>query len=161
MMSLQLSTLGCVGGSPVAGDAASGNAVVFEPHVGYTPFAEHDGDLLIFTSQLSLHTRDLLENPQAAVMLIDDEQDTSQIFARTRLSLQVRSHRVAEDDPEREQLLDIYQARLGKTVQLLRTLPDFILFRLEPVSGMFVMGFGQAYHLTGPGLTAFDHARSA
>jgi len=59
-----------------------------EPHCGYTPFLLQRSDIFIFVSRLSLHTRDLLATPRAGVMIIADEQASSQIFARTRVSYQ-------------------------------------------------------------------------
>ena len=41
------------------------------------------------------------------------------------------------------------QARFGKTLELLRTLPDFLLFRLNVENGSFIKGFGQAWSLEG------------
>lgn len=168
MQSLQLSTLGRAAhpdaatarATDPAGSDHTGQAGL-EPHIGYTPFAQYDNDLLIFVSQLSLHTRDLLNHPQAAVMLIDDEQDSTQIFARNRVSFQCNAQRIASSDPDYDTLLDVYEERHGKMVGVLRELPDFVLFRLQPLSGMFVMGFGKAFHLSGPGMSHFEHARSA
>jgi len=41
------------------------------------------------------------------------------------------------------------QAKLGKTLALLRTLPDFHLFRFETITGSYIRGFGQAWTLRG------------
>lgn len=131
------------------------------PHCGYTPFISDQHELIIFVSQLALHTRDMLSNGQASVMLIADEQDSKQIFARSRLSLQVLVKPIEPGDDQYNKLLDIYEAKHGKMVGLLRTLPDFVLMRLRPVSGQFVMGFGKAYRLEGEHLDKFVHARSA
>jgi putative heme iron utilization protein len=131
------------------------------PHCGYTPFITDQYELIIFVSQLALHTRDMLSNGQAGIMLIADEQDSTQIFARSRLSLQVRVKPVAPDHAQYNQLLDAYEAKHGKMVGLLRTLPDFVLMRLTPISGQFVMGFGKAYRLEGEHLDKFVHARTA
>lgn len=168
------------GKDPTAGDSAAGAAEALaelrssmqsvqlstvsvdgEPHCGYTPFLIDELDLYIFVSQLSLHTRDLLATPRAGVMLIADEQSSSQIFARTRVSYQCRASVVTPDDSRYEALLDAFQARHGKMIGLLRQLPDFVLFRLQPQSGQFVMGFGQAFKLTGEALDRFEHAKTA
>ena len=132
-----------------------------QPHCGYTPFIRNQNDLIIFVSQLALHTRDLLANPTASAMLIADEQSSSQIFARTRVSYQCRAEVISRENEQYNSLLDQYQTRHGKMVNLLRQLPDFILFRLVPERGQFVMGFGKAYRLTGDNLNEFEHARSA
>lgn len=131
------------------------------PHSGYTPFVFDGKELIVFVSQLSLHTRDLLANPQVSAMLISDEGQSDQIFARTRVSYQCRAVRVDAGSESYDRLLDKLQARHGKMVGLLRQLPDFVLFRFQPFKGQFVMGFGQAYHLSGPDLETFEHATSA
>lgn len=132
-----------------------------DPHSGYTPFIENDGDVLVFVSQLALHTRDMLSDPRVSVMMIDDESDTSQIFARTRATYQCRAKRIHREDEHYEPLLKQFQARHGKMISLLRQLPDFVLFRLSPHQGRFVMGFGKAYELTGENFDQFEQVTSA
>ena len=132
-----------------------------EPHCGYTPFSVDGNSLIIFVSQLALHTRDLLATKQVAVMLIADEQSSSQIFARSRLSYQCRADVIAAEHAQYNVLLDAHEERHGKMVNLLRQLPDFVLFRLVPTAGMFVMSLGKAYKLTGPDLDQYVHASSA
>ncbi len=132
-----------------------------EPHSGYTPFLEDENDILIFVSRLSLHTRDLLINGKVSAMMIADEADSAQIFARTRVSYQCRAEPISPGDESYEALLDKFQQQHGKMIALLRQLPDFVLFRLVPLRGQFVMGFGKAYKLTGEHLDHFEHATSA
>lgn len=131
------------------------------PHSGYTPFVFEGADIVIFVSQLSLHTRDLLANGKVSAMLISDEAESQQIFARTRVSYQCDARVVEKDHESYDKLLDVMQARHGKMLGLLRELPDFVLFRLTPTAGQFVMGFGQAYHLRGSAFNEFEHATSA
>ncbi|MGD9852660.1 MAG: HugZ family protein [Nitrospirales bacterium] len=145
MRSLQLSTVGKDG----------------VPNCGYTPFVHQaPNSFYIFVSQLAAHTRHLLANPTVAIMIIADEQSTSQIFARTRVNYVCAAERLAPERPDYNLVLDNYQQRHGKTAGLLRQLPDFVLFQLQPVSGQFVMGFGKAYTLTGENLSVFEHART-
>ena len=145
MCSLQLSTVGVDG----------------IPHCGYTPYLYRDpGNFYIFVSQLAAHTRNLLQNNTVAIMVIADEQSTSQIFARTRVNYLCEAKRLDADNPNYGLVLDDYQQRHGKMAGLLRQLPDFVLFELQPISGQFVMGFGKAYTLTGPDLSVFEHSRS-
>lgn len=132
-----------------------------DPHIGYTPFVFDDRDIVVFVSQLSLHTRDLLATPRVSVMLIDDEQSSSQIFARTRVSYLCQAKVVDREDQTYAATLDLLESRHGKMIGVLRQLPDFVLFRLQPQSGQFVMGFGQAYRLAGENLDEFEHATSA
>lgn len=137
-----------------------------DPHSGYTPFifdshADSDHHIIIFVSQLALHTRDLLSTGKVSAMLIADESASEQIFARTRLSYQCQAQVIPSDDSRYEALLDAMQDSHGKMIGLLRSLPDFVLFRLKPSHGQFVMGFGQAFKLTGAKLEQFEHSRRA
>ena len=93
-------------------------------------------------------------------MIIADEQSASQIFSRVRVNYLCEAKRIAPDSPDYTLGLDDYQQRHGKMAGLLRQLPDIILFQLQPQSGQFVMGFGQAYTLTGDDLTVFEHTRT-
>ena len=137
-----------------------------EPHSGYTPFifdthSDSHHHLIIFVSQLALHTRDLLSTGNVSAMLISDESSSEQIFARTRVSYQCTAEVIAADNERHEPLLDAMQDKHGKMIGLLRTLPDFVLFRLKPSKGQFVMGFGQAFKLNGTKFDQFEHSRRA
>lgn len=131
-----------------------------EPHCGYTPFIFDGPDLIVFISQLAVHTRDLLANANVGVMLIDDEQDSNNLFARCRVRYQCDAVVIKPDDASYTPLLDRYHERHGKVVALIRQLPDFVLFRLQPKSGVFVMGFGDAYRIEGEHMDTFVHIRS-
>ena len=131
------------------------------PHVSYTPFCLDGEHYLILISELALHTRNLLTRPLVDIMLIQDESGATQLFARNRLTLSCDAKEVTAEHPEHTSLLDKFQSRHGKTVELLRQLPDFHLLRLTPRAGRFVMGFGQAYELSGENLDQFLPSRSA
>ncbi|MGB0911156.1 MAG: HugZ family protein [Nitrospirales bacterium] len=131
------------------------------PHCGYTPYLHRaPNSFYIFVSQLAAHTRNLLEKKSVAIMIIADEQSTSQIFARARVNYLCTAKQILSGTPDYEDVLDEYQQRHGKMAGLLRQLPDFMLFELQPQSGQFVMGFGQAYALTGNDLSVFEHTRT-
>jgi len=131
------------------------------PHTGCMPCLWLDNRPLIFVSQLSVHTRDLLANPNVSAMLVEDEQDSVQPFARTRLRLQCIARAIAPSEADYNSTLDAFEAKHGKTVQLLRELPDFVLFELVPNDAIFVMGFGQAYRVSGESFDQYEHIRSA
>lgn len=121
------------------------------PEASYTPFLYEDGDFYILISELAGHTENLIAHPTVGVMLIEDEEKSRNLFARTRLTLQCRAVKVKAETEEQSRLLDLYQQRHGDTVALLRTLPDFHLFRLSPDTGRFVIGFGRAFRVALPG----------
>ena len=131
------------------------------PQCGYTPYLHQaPNSFYIFVSQLAAHTRHLLKNETVAIMIMADERNTSQIFARVRVHYLCDAKRITPDNPDYTIVLDNYEQRHGKMAALLRQLPDFVLFQLKPTSGQFVMGFGKAYTLAGENLSVFEHART-
>ena len=131
-----------------------GNSV---PRASYAPFVRESGDFYVYLSRLSEHTRELMENTAVSVMLIEDETEASQIFARKRVTYLCESRTIGRDEPGYDAILERLTRRFGNVMILLQTLPDFVLFRLSPVSGRFVTGFGKAYELTGKGLDDLAH----
>jgi putative heme iron utilization protein len=133
-----------------------------KPNISYAPFIEDEnGIFYLFLSQLASHTQDLLTHPLASVLLMQDEQDTRQLFARQRISYQCLVEVVEKDDGKYSQLLKQFESRFGSIMELLNSLPDFILFRLTPQQGRYVMGFGKAYTLTGENLTELEHIEAS
>lgn len=128
------------------------------PRVSYAPYvSDESGGFYIYISKLSAHTNELIDHPAASVLLIEDESRAGQIFARMRVTYQCRAVVVEPDHPEYEKIIRRFARTFGSIVDLLSTLPDFVLFRLLPHSGRFVTGFGQAYDLTGEHLDQFAH----
>ena len=133
-----------------------------KPNASYAPFVEGQlegdkGNFYIFVSQLASHTQDLLNNPEVSILLMQDENKTRQIFARQRLSYRCFVEMVDNQDMNYEAILDTLESRFGNVVGLLKGLPDFILFRLKPYEGQYVMGFGKAYKLIGENLLTLEH----
>jgi len=136
------------------------------PYCSYAPFLHNANSFYVFISELAAHTRHVLDTGKAALMIAADEADSAQIFARTRVYYQCVVEQVPrtlddQPNPDYARLLDAYEQRHGKTVALLRSLADFHLVRFTPRTGLFVMGFGQAYKLSGPELSDYTHVRSA
>lgn len=117
----------------------------------YAPFVMHAGDMYIYVSELAAHTRHLLKQGQCAVLLIEDEQDCRNLFARRRISYQCQVDEVVPDTPTAAQVLGTMRERFGNVVDLLRSLPGFHLFRLQATEGSYVAGFGKAYAIDAAG----------
>jgi len=130
-----------------------------QPHISYTPFVRINNDLYIFISDLASHTKHLEMQPHVSVMLIEDEQISKQIFARTRGIYECKANFIARDDDKWESILKQFHERFGGIVSTLRALSDFKLFCLTPEQGTFVKGFGQAYRLEGEHLDKAVHIR--
>ena len=120
------------------------------PSASYAPFVRNqNGSFYIYTSRLSKHTQDLLQTPRISIMVIANEQDTHQIFARTRATFSCTANVIEPTDKCYETILKAMETRFGNILETLRSLPDFVLFQLVPESGRFVAGFGQAFDLVG------------
>ncbi len=126
------------------------------PSASYAPYARNEqGNFNIYTSRLSKHTLDLLRNPRVSIMVIEDEQDTHQMFARTRVTFSCKIKVIEPTVGCYETILKTLEKRFGNIVETLCSLPDFVLFELVPESGRFVVGFGQAFDLVGDKLQHF------
>lgn len=128
------------------------------PLVSYAPYIvnEHK-QFYIFISQLAAHTANLQHNGQASLMLIEDEAAAAQLFARQRLTFQCRATSITRHSLEWNHVIVQYHDRFGDIVELLESLPDFQLFQLTPTSGQLVVGFGQAYELSGAQWDILSH----
>jgi putative heme iron utilization protein len=128
------------------------------PLVSYAPYVvdEHK-QFYILVSQLAAHTANLQHKGQASLMLIEDEAAAAQLFARQRLTFQCQAKPVARHGLEWNNVMARYHDRFGAIVDLLESLPDFQLFQLTPTSGQLVLGFGQAYELSGAQWDILSH----
>lgn len=116
-----------------------------KPHASYAPFAEYEGSMYVLLSGLSAHTQHLLHQTETDVMIIEDEATARNIFARARLNYTVSVDTVAKDSSRAEPILAAMKNKLGKTVDVLSGLGDFMLFQLKPLRARLVIGFGRAY----------------
>lgn len=105
------------------------------------------GAFIIYVSGLAMHTRHLLANPRASVLLVDDETDSPNPLARRRLTfacaVQVIPIGTDQHDAQRQALRE----KFGPTIDVVAALPDFKLLRLEPRQGRAVIGFGAAFEI--------------
>jgi len=123
------------------------------PEASYAPYvADDDGRFFVFLSALAVHTHHIEARAVASLLFIEDECEAREPFARRRLTVACAAQVVARDAETWRPVMDRFAARFGAVVGVLRTLPDFRLFMLEPRAATYVRGFGQAYRLAVPGL---------
>ena len=116
------------------------------PHASYAPFVMDDlHQLYLLTSGLSAHTHNLFRTGQASILIIEDESQTQQVFARQRLTYDCHVAPIDRQSDRWEPLMAQFEARFGEIIAMLRQLQDFQLFHLSPQAGRFIMGFGAAY----------------
>ncbi|TCP95789.1 hypothetical protein EDC44_10772 [Cricetibacter osteomyelitidis] len=127
------------------------------PNVSYAPFIILNGEYQVLISTIARHARNLLDVPKVALMLIEDESVSRQIFARRRLSFDAKARVVTRHSEEWEQSIQMLKARHGKLIDELSKLKDFKLFGFKPEQGLFVKGFGQAFQVSNDDLVSFVH----
>ncbi|NER81263.1 MAG: HugZ family protein [Leptolyngbya sp. SIO1D8] len=119
-----------------------------QPHASYAPFVMGgDRTFYIFVSGLSTHTKNLMTTSKAGILLIEDEAQATQIFARQRLMYDCQVDLIERQNLQWTIWADKFAARFGNLIDMLRQLPDFQIFSLIPQAGRFVVGFGAAYEV--------------
>ncbi len=126
------------------------------PNVSYAPFAINNGEYQVFISTIARHARNLQEVPKVSLMLIEDESQSRQIFARRRLSFDAVARVVERESEEWHSGVEALKARHGALMDLSR-MKDFHLFSFKPSQGLFVKGFGQAFQVSNDDLVSFVH----
>ena len=120
-----------------------------KPHASYAPFAIENDSLVILISGLAAHTQNLQRSPVASVLIAQDETQAAEIFARLRLSYDMRAEVIPRNSVEWTLGVEALSQRFGDIIEQLTGLSDFMLFRLMPNNGRLVKGFGKAYDLLG------------
>jgi putative heme iron utilization protein len=132
------------------------------PEASAMPMVMGDaGEFYIYVSTLSRHTSNLESNPQASVLLIQEERSVPNVFARERLSYQCQAAWVARDSQRFNDIMQVFRGRFGTIMETLQNLTDFQLICLTPLGGTYVRGFAQAWRLSGPGLDDLQHLNPA
>lgn len=121
-----------------------------QPESSLAPFVYAAPYFYVFTSGLSSHTQNLQRHPQDASLMIHSELNLENAFAITRVSYQVKACEI-HDTEQRQAILASFAEKFGEIIQLLASLPDFVLFALQPQNGSFVQGFGQAFDIDSQG----------
>ena len=127
------------------------------PNVSYAPYVQNQEGYFVLISQIARHARNLLENPNVSLMMIEDEDSSKQLFARKRLTFDAVATVVERDAEMSQQVVRQMKDRFGEIIDGLSQLEDFVLFNLKAEQGLFVKGFGQAYQVSGDDLVDFVH----
>ncbi len=115
------------------------------PYASYAPFAIGDNCLYVLLSDVALHGLNLKNNPHAGVLVVEDEKEAQHLFARVRVNLSMKARTPELDSAEWKQGVDTLKTRHGEMVENLSVLSDFNLFKLDPIKGRYVKGFGKAF----------------
>lgn len=119
------------------------------PSVSYAPYV-YRGQLTfdVFLSSLAEHTHNIANNNNVSLMVIADEKESPNLFARERIIVTGQARRHDRKSAEFELFVPHYRERFGAIVDTLVQLADFSLYSFEPVRAVYVKGFGQAYKIS-------------
>ncbi|WP_409340888.1 HugZ family protein [Paenibacillus sp. MBLB4367] len=124
------------------------------PFISYAPFVKKDGKLYIYISKISDHYKYVETNERIHVLLIADETQSQNVFARERARWACSSVNLGNEG--NEDIFQLFNESFNeKLMGMLRGL-DFSLFELTPISGRYVVGFGQAFDVDLSG-DKFEH----
>ena len=110
--------------------------------VAYALDEEHRG-FLLFLSQLAQHTKNLLADPRASLVVSEPDAGDGDPQRLHRITLQTSVVIVRRDDPGYVAAAERYVDRFPDALPRFE-LGDFVLFRLTPVDARYVGGFARA-----------------
>lgn len=119
------------------------------PHASYAPFAMQEDALFILISGLAAHTQNLLHTSRLSALIAEDESQCEDIFARLRLTYDFNAEAIDPNSDTWRSGISLLHSRFGERVVQISQLGDFVLFRLTPIKGRLVKGFGKAYDILG------------
>ena len=118
-------------------------------HSSYAPYIYSDCKFYILVSGLAEHTSNLINaETKIGCMLIEDEAKSKQIFARKRLMFKSIPVQINRNSTDWDRVIELFNSRFGDIIELLDSLPDFVLFELKPEQAILVKGFGDAHQLS-------------
>ena len=128
------------------------------PEASYSPsIVDEARNFYVHVSELASHTSNLRESARASVLIIEDESTAENLFARKRVAYQCSASLIERHSDQWERVVDQFEEKFGKIIGFLRSMEDFHLFKLTPTSGRLVLGFGQAYDVSGAGMKDLSH----
>jgi putative heme iron utilization protein len=107
------------------------------PHASYAPVIMGDkGQYYIHISELAKHYHNLNANGRVSALIIEDEKDAANIFARKRLTLDGKAVRIDKESANWNAIMDKFGAKFGEFFnQSLRKQGDFHTFELSFACG--------------------------
>lgn len=117
------------------------------PTASYAPFVRIGADFYIYVSEMSRHTNNLTESKKASILLIEDEDVSTNLLARKRITFSCNTEVIKRESDIWHIVIDCFRNSFGEIFEAVIPLTDFALFRLTPHGALYVEGFGQAYRI--------------
>ena len=129
------------------------------PESSYAPFVWFEGACYLFLSALAQHTQNLNLNSSIGLLLIEDEVDSRNQFARRRIIYQGQVSAISRTESLYREVMSSFRERFGNFIDIIEPLQDFQLFEINPQTGRYIRGFAQAFQLSGEGLEQIEHIK--
>ena len=129
------------------------------PHVSYAPFTYNKDGFYILVSDIAQHGQNLKLSKNVSIMLIEDESNSKQLYARRRLTFDTTAKLIEKSSSVGQQAIADLSLRFGDIIDNLANLKDFNLYQLTPEKGRFVKGFGKAFDLSGADMIDIVHLK--
>lgn len=121
-----------------------------KPFSSYAPYVYENNRFYVYISNIATHAKNLHANPHASLLFIEDENQSKNLFARRRISLQVEASVITRKSQRFENVLDLFAKKFdSSTVVMLKEMQDFNLFEFAVKYGEATFGFGEAYLVGG------------
>lgn len=119
------------------------------PGVSMVPYAivEQPLAFIVLVSALAAHTREMLEDANVGLMIMEPESDARPAHTLARVSIQGGAEPIAQGNPRYAAARSAYSERFPDRVGLFE-LGDFTLFAITPTVVRVVTGFAQAASIT-------------
>ena len=124
--------------------------------LGYAPYIFYENYYYIFVSELSTHVKLLLKKNVGTFMIINDETNSQNIWARIRLKFSAKIEVIIRDSEDFGIICEKIRYKHGKTMNLIKQFSDFHLIKIIPSRGTFISGFGNAFNLEGQYLNVIN-----
>jgi putative heme iron utilization protein len=118
---------------------------VGDPFISYAPFVIIEDDFYIFISKISDHYKNIENNTYISIMMLSDESKSPNLFARERVRFKCTSKNIGNED--KEEIFAKFEEIHGAPMMSLLKNIDMSLFKLKPIEGRYVVGFGQAFEV--------------
>lgn len=115
------------------------------PAVSMVPYAcvPSEACWVIHVSALAAHTRCMQAHPDVGLLVCEPEVAGQPVHALQRLSVQARAELLVRESATWQACRQAYLARFAEA-QPMTALGDFSFFKITPLSGRHIAGFGAA-----------------
>lgn len=115
------------------------------PQASYAPYVIIKDKIYIYISKVAEHYKNLENNKNVSLMIIEDESNCKILFARKRLTFKGLSRKVSEVSSNvKEKFEEVHTKNMMDMLYKM----DFDFFEIQILNGRLVEGFGKAYDIS-------------